>query len=477
MNTDELHELKNRVKSQLFAIPGVFGVAVGVKEVDGQLTDQIGIKVYVKEKKPVEDITSEEMIPSEVEGIPVDVVQRKFERHTITGGGSRFVCKPPNSTYGTVGLVVKDTTTGDLVGLTNNHVVEATDDEEVYNNGPSFVGHVLRGDYGSNYDAGVFAITDALVAPSPGAISAVGKVVGSRAPVLNEAVVKFGQKSNLTAGTVTATGLDLTQTGEDGDPDHDFSDQIEITSYSGIMSAPGDSGSVFVATGDKNAVGLLWGGDGADGHSPHAVGAPMDIVVSAMDVEVVSPKRKSTIVRAETYCEGGPPFEIVYPMTNTGFASGTGEDEQADPYIGIAVGGSVVSILTDGSDGTYLTDGGEQTYYGEYLGCGWVGLCTPLVAANGRSPVIIQAVARIYAAPLPNPPWASGAMAYGSWNSSSSLTIPPRTLQTIACAPQTLAPNLTAEWQSEHIYYFSLDAIHNADCRISSVYFIVYYAG
>ncbi|MGP3690083.1 hypothetical protein ACTVZO_36215 [Streptomyces sp. IBSNAI002] len=71
---EELVAAKNRVKERLFAIPGVMFVGVGGKEVDGVLTREPAVKVLVREKLPASALPAAELIPSDVEGVPTDVV-------------------------------------------------------------------------------------------------------------------------------------------------------------------------------------------------------------------------------------------------------------------------------------------------------------------------------------------------------------------------------------------------------------------
>lgn len=71
---EELVAAKNRVKERFFGIPGVLLVGVGGKEVDGVLTREPAVKVLVREKLPASALPAAELIPSDVDGIPTDVV-------------------------------------------------------------------------------------------------------------------------------------------------------------------------------------------------------------------------------------------------------------------------------------------------------------------------------------------------------------------------------------------------------------------
>jgi hypothetical protein len=63
--------IKARYQAQLLSIPDVVGVGVGFREVEGEPTDEIALIVNVRDHD-LEKSTRNE-IPSELEGVPVDV--------------------------------------------------------------------------------------------------------------------------------------------------------------------------------------------------------------------------------------------------------------------------------------------------------------------------------------------------------------------------------------------------------------------
>src|SRR5215469_13794759 len=63
-------EAKERLEPDLLNRPGVVGLAVGLAEVDGELTDTLAIKIYVEAGHPVRG-----ELPESVEGYPVNVVE------------------------------------------------------------------------------------------------------------------------------------------------------------------------------------------------------------------------------------------------------------------------------------------------------------------------------------------------------------------------------------------------------------------
>lgn len=57
----------------LLSKPYVMGVAVGLAQKGGQYTNEVCLVVMVSEKVLLENLTSEDRIPSELDGVRVDV--------------------------------------------------------------------------------------------------------------------------------------------------------------------------------------------------------------------------------------------------------------------------------------------------------------------------------------------------------------------------------------------------------------------
>lgn len=79
-----VRRVKKAVEDDLLALPGVVGVDVGRKIVDGVKTEIVAIRVYVEQKAPASGpraLAREELVPVEIEGVPTDVVERRFHLH------------------------------------------------------------------------------------------------------------------------------------------------------------------------------------------------------------------------------------------------------------------------------------------------------------------------------------------------------------------------------------------------------------
>ena len=141
---------------------GLRTISLGHKMVDGETTGENCIVIGVNRKKPVDQFTHDQLLPAAIEHqghmIKTDVEQddsvASFEGeycpnvtdthrdHTrpLTGGVS--VGNSENAhrfTVGTLGMLVVDTTDGQIVGLSNNHVITpeiftlAGDQTDLYN--------------------------------------------------------------------------------------------------------------------------------------------------------------------------------------------------------------------------------------------------------------------------------------------------------------------------------------------------------
>jgi hypothetical protein len=76
MNSDELERIravKEAHETALLQKPNVVGVGIGMRMQGGQMTDELGIVVSVTKKIPLDGLDPTDVIPSELEGVPVDI--------------------------------------------------------------------------------------------------------------------------------------------------------------------------------------------------------------------------------------------------------------------------------------------------------------------------------------------------------------------------------------------------------------------
>jgi hypothetical protein len=310
----DLRRVKEEVEEEFLARPGVTGVDIGYKEVGGQPTDVLAIRVLVAEKH---DVDPAEAIPSEIAGYPTDVIERRFELHVlsvpeaalvlqadsgtydpIVGGISIGPCRSPQGRVlaGTLGCLVLDVATSRPMLLSNFHVM-AVDNASApgdtmaqpsrVDGGTcprSVVGTLARSSLGGSVDAAVAWVTQRGVTCQ---VADIGTLAGPTAASLGMAVRKRGRTTRLTFGTVDTVDLSITLDYGDGIGSRTLTRQVGIrpnVSQSARFGSGGDSGSVVV-DGANHVVGLYFAGDDSSGYG---VANPIGPVLSALGVTLCS---------------------------------------------------------------------------------------------------------------------------------------------------------------------------------------------
>ncbi|MGI9293103.1 MAG: hypothetical protein ACR2PS_03900 [Pseudomonadales bacterium] len=72
--TSKLDSVRIRHEAELMRYPNAIGVAIGIRTKQGKPTGEHCIVVYVSQKIPPNQLNEDEILPSHVEGVPVDVV-------------------------------------------------------------------------------------------------------------------------------------------------------------------------------------------------------------------------------------------------------------------------------------------------------------------------------------------------------------------------------------------------------------------
>jgi hypothetical protein len=92
--SEAVKAVRSRAAARFIGRPGVTGVGIGAKVVDGRPTGQIAVTVFVQEKRPREQVPADELIPPEVEGVVTDVLVLRDFQLVAEPPGARFVEKP-----------------------------------------------------------------------------------------------------------------------------------------------------------------------------------------------------------------------------------------------------------------------------------------------------------------------------------------------------------------------------------------------
>ncbi len=129
-------------QGKLLEKSNVVGVAVGFKNRQGETTGEPSVVVLVEKKKSKAELTADDLIPSELEGMRTDVIEigvlkaqlgpRDQHRPVIPAGVSMGHFGLGNGLgAGTLGAVVRDRSTGEKLLLSNNHVFANSNDANV----------------------------------------------------------------------------------------------------------------------------------------------------------------------------------------------------------------------------------------------------------------------------------------------------------------------------------------------------------
>ena len=266
------------MKEMLKKIPGVIDVGVGFKETKGKSTEEIVYRVYVEEKKSINELPPEHVIPKEINGVKTDVVKIEVTENLVRPirGGVKMDCES-SSGFGTLGCMATHPVHG-IVLLTNHHVLydQHFDNSDGVNRGVevgqpgiscswcckcNVIGHVKdsRRRNNGNVDCGIAKIIKPDIAhineidggrPVRGvAPLRPDPVSGVMRPVLvDDRVKKTGAKTGFTEGKVKDVGVPVRVEEHDGTL-IDFVDQIRIVHISGTdekFADGGDSGSVLL---------------------------------------------------------------------------------------------------------------------------------------------------------------------------------------------------------------------------------------
>jgi hypothetical protein len=299
---NELIEAKAAVELGLLSLPGVVGVGLGAREENEEFFDELALRILVEDANQVPA-----GLPDEIAGVAICIVERQYEpiafpdlaRYPELRGGIKI--EKPTQGTGTMGALVQDSTTGDIVGLSCFHVVGPPGDQFPHQiwqpkNPPliaggspppkdDFVGEVLRTDFPNTaplpFSPIVVGLTDSAVFSTDGAAAQgrtvsraiadqglgqpdlIAAVTSTANPTIFQSVRKRGFMTGPTGGQALPTGFivgkHLSTRWLPGGPNAFLLEQVEIFGGGGIFAQPGDSGSLVLDATEPTALGLLWG--------------------------------------------------------------------------------------------------------------------------------------------------------------------------------------------------------------------------
>lgn len=311
---DQLRSALAAHKKRLLQLKNVVAVGIGYKTRAGRKLSTPSIVVFVSEKLPAEQLAPQDLVPTEIGGVVTDVVAAGLIKPLQSYDYSLTppILTPPlvDPTQkvrplqpgcsighylvaaGTLGCIVRDRQTSQLLLLSNNHILANSSNGS---DGRCRAGDPILqpGTYdGGQYPRDIIASlerfipiretenrADAAVA-TPIAdltineeIIGAGPVKGISDALPGMAVQKFGRTTGLTRGEVMAIQVDTNSIRYNGYAAA-FIDQVFLSN----MSAGGDSGSLIMDT-TNNAVGLLFAGSDIV-----TIASPISSVLSGLEV-------------------------------------------------------------------------------------------------------------------------------------------------------------------------------------------------
>lgn len=332
--TDEIAQVKETSKDNLLAMKNVVGVGVGYKVQGGSQTDDVAIVVMVSRKLPLPALVPEAVLPKNVDGVNIDVIevgqlralQARTDRWRPAPGGVSI--GHYKITAGTFGSIVHDRNTGELLILSNNHVIansnEADEGDQILQPGPidggsiqndtiarldrfcpiefstepgacdiadtyASLGNTIAGLIGSSHRVSTQKtnpqatnLVDAAVAKPVNdhevldEIIDIGTLQGIEEGFLGMSVRKSGRTTSFTTGQITLINATV-DVNYGGNRTARFENQF----VSGPMSQGGDSGSLLVAGDSQQAVGLLFAGS-----NQSTIFNPIHAVLECLEIEI-----------------------------------------------------------------------------------------------------------------------------------------------------------------------------------------------
>ncbi|POF27922.1 hypothetical protein [Roseibium marinum] len=294
----------------------VTGFDVGYRWNGDEPTKELCVRIHVEEKIPVVELEATEVFPSDIDGVPLDVIQGPYRASrstqatehrawlpTLVGGIS---CGRPDSGTGTLGTIVIHEPSSQPAILSNWHVLagaSARAGDPILQPGANdlsptpenIVARLTDSILGLDGDAAIAELTgDRPWLPLQFAINHLPEEV--RDSRLGETVQKSGRTTGVTKGRVDGEGIyrilyEVRPGVEEprnirgfkivaekpGNPDN-----LEL-------SSGGDSGSVWTGSDGKSAVGLHFAGEiNPNPSAEHAIACNMTSVTERLNIRLAT---------------------------------------------------------------------------------------------------------------------------------------------------------------------------------------------
>lgn len=263
---NSLLQILRYYKPLISSYRGVHYVDVGYKYTGGQRLSTLAIRVHVHQKQPLQSLQPSQILPESIDHIPIDVIEShpEIQRNHIERRNLRFnpliggiaIRNPRFKTMGTLGKIVFDNEDHQPLGLTNYHVLVGdsgqfgdTVTQPASDHKEDIIGHLLRWD--ETYDCAVFTLNHSREWSLDILDLDFHPPIGPSEPLIGMEVTKSGLTTGVTTGIIDGVSLDeFTVVPAETNP-RLFQE----------LSAPGDSGSIWLEAETGIAIGLHYAGE------------------------------------------------------------------------------------------------------------------------------------------------------------------------------------------------------------------------
>jgi hypothetical protein len=278
----------------------IVGFAVGLRYASNSLTGHLAVKVFVRDKLPLDRVAPSARVPTQIAGFPTDVeaigeiilhsYAQRYPRPVPCGVSISNVDLAGSGTLGC--LVVLNN--GKLCILSNNHVLANENAAQLGDaiiqpgnaepvDAPDQVIGALENFIpiqatGNLVDAAVALTSFAMVSPKHVSYQLTPAPV---VPTIGMTVVKDGRTTQSTVGMVTDLHVNISVGYEPFPAGAEMRDQVGIRGIQDAFSKPGDSGSLIVTAGTKQPVALLFAGSNDNSVT---FGNPIQAVMAALGI-------------------------------------------------------------------------------------------------------------------------------------------------------------------------------------------------
>ena len=295
----------------------IHAVGVGRKEVEGEATDQPCVRVYVVEKLAPSMVPQPLQIPTEIDGMPTDVIESPRASLAQTCSQNRRRRQRPapagisaghfQITAGTIAAYCRSTREGDsdvVRVLSNNHVFanvnDASTGDPIYQPGVAdggdagdrmagldrFVPINLSQFAENEVDAAISILDEGF--PWDREICTIGPIAGATDGVEDQLVRKHGRTSGYTEGYIRDESVDAIVGMDHGNPNivARFVNQLRIDATSPYphFGLGGDSGSLVLDRESGTAVGLYFAGPPG---GQYGLANPIEAVLRLLEIELL----------------------------------------------------------------------------------------------------------------------------------------------------------------------------------------------